>query len=245
MKNSAILIFLVIALSLPLAGCTKGGAVVTKTAPAIAFVVCLDVSDSVQPERYATMRDEIITGLVFSRIRQGDVIHFLQCGEDSSETPKLFVSQDGTPMHRLYPRLGGFYENIVKPVQSRHTHATDLMGALAYAERLYHSEAGTPTPHRIEVLILTDGKPEGLASALPGLFPKEVNVGFWAIDAPNEKTLDHWAKTDAKLADGQYQIVLFSQWQNAEAAYAQRLGRPRNPNAVKALAQHQARASGL
>ena len=235
MKRS-IIITLWLSVLLALTGCKTDSVSVTKPAQATAFVVCLDVSDSVKPERFAAMRDRMIPELVLSRVKQGDTVHFLECGENSAETARLFISNDGSAKLKLPSRLREFYDNTIKTTQTRRTHATDLRGPLAYAERLCQTEAQTQKPHRVEVLIFTDGLPEGTQTAMAGQLPEAVNVGFWGIDTDNEAKLAAWAKSQ-NLADGHYQIVLFSQWQNAAAAYEKRIARTANPNAVKALAQ--------
>ncbi|MGH8548209.1 MAG: vWA domain-containing protein [Methylococcales bacterium] len=226
------MIMLVAILLITLPGCD---AQLSKPKAGIAWITALDTTDSVQPDRFAVMRDRMIPELVLSRFRPGDTLHFIDLSQISGDKVKVF-SHEG-PKHRLAIALTVWYKSTIQPLGIRRSKATDIVGVLDYARRIHELEAQGRRPHRVVVLILTDGKPEGIQTTSTGTMPPDIQVGFWGIDAENQEALTHFARELGGLNDQQVQFVRYSDWETANnPVFGSVTGRPADANYRRLLA---------
>ncbi len=213
--------------ALILTACGDGGVTISKPAAPIAWVLCLDNTNSVKPENYIMMRDIMIPRLVLSHMKQNDTLNVSECSDQTADKVKMFSAEVAKTQFRQ--RILDFYQQSISTIAQRKTQATDLLGGISLAARIGKMEALNHTPRRIELFVFTDGLAEGRQSPMSEPLPSDARVYFVGIEPENEAGLKNWIKNTAQLTEDQAQVVRFSEWENFIKPFQEISHRKQNP----------------
>lgn len=190
----------------------------------IAFIVALDVTNSLNAEKFVTLRDRTMVDLVLSRVRIGDTIHFLPLSENSGENPMVFTASGQRLL--LGKNLASWFQTNIHIQEIRKTKATDVAGVLDYALRVAQSESLMHTPRRVQVVILTDGHVEGHQTPLSAQCSANLRIDYFGVETQFENSLKDW--TTSVCSQAMFGITRFANWETAKNVYVEKLDRPDN-----------------
>lgn len=231
--NHPLIISLLMAISLW--GC---GVIETRPfKPRPIFMIGLDVSTTIGPTHFATMRDTMIPRIVLARLRPGDEVQWMPLHADPEQAIHI---KPLTGKAGAHDEMQGLAVQMRQMEQLKDTKiANNTGGFLGYAkrisamldtaqqQRMERQGKSQSRTERIIVHLFTDGElPAGQGLPQPGPWTSNIEVWVWGVEREYETRLTQWLHTTLGLPTHQVHVVRFSDWQTvADQVFGPHIGR--------------------